>query len=235
MPKLTLVLGRKAMQAFDIEAPTIRIGREPGLEIVIDNPSVSREQAEIRLQGDGSWIVADLGSANGTFLNGKRIGSGHPLKAGDEIGIGKYSLLFEKEVEIAAPTAQPKSRTSAPDAAYSGTMQIKASEVEHLLQSSSKERQAHLTWEAGGQRGTHYLTDAPAVLIGMDDLCDVRVPKGPKHHMLVIRTGRGCEVRNLAMFGKMKVRGNVTRKTQLKDGDVVEMSGLKVTFVGDLG
>ena len=75
VPKLTLVVERTALKVYEIdpvEHPVIRVGREMGLEVVIDNVAVSRQQAELRLQ-DEQWFVRDLGSGNGTFLNGRRL------------------------------------------------------------------------------------------------------------------------------------------------------------------
>lgn len=115
-----------------------------------------------------------------------------------------------------------------------GTMHIKSHEVKELLQDSERKRRAHVTWESGGQRGTHYLSDAPAALFGTDDLCDVRVPKGPKHHLLVINKDKGCEARFLGAWGSMKVAGRSTKKAHLKDGDVVEAAGLKLAYVADI-
>ena len=71
-------------------------------------------------------------------------------------------------------------------------------------------------------------------MVGRSDLCDVRVPKGPKH--VLIRKGpTGSDVRNVSGWTKMKVNGNVTKKASLKDGDIIESAGLKMTFVDDLG
>jgi hypothetical protein len=234
MPQLTVVLGRKPVQVYNLEQTRVRIGREAGVDIVIDNPGVSRLHAELRKEGDG-WTVTDMGSSNGTFLNGQRISATQLIKAGDEIGLGKYSVLFEKALAAPAAASAPRPAAAAAVAETQGTMHIKAHEVTQLLNEASKQRRAHIVWESGGQKGTHHLADAPAVLVGTDDLCDVRVPKGPTHHLLIVRKDKGCEVRNLAMFGKMKVGGTVTKKSRLKDGDVVEMSGLKLTFVGELG
>jgi predicted component of type VI protein secretion system len=233
MPQLTVVLGRKPVQVYNLEQTRVRIGREAGVDIVIDNPGVSRLHAELRKEGDG-WTVTDMGSSNGTFLNGQKISATQLIKAGDEIGLGKYSVLFEKALAAPAVTGV-RPAIAAAGAEATGTMHIKAHEVTQLLNEASKQRRAHIVWEAGGQKGTHHLADAPAVLVGTDDLCDVRVPAGPKHHLLIIRKDKACEIRNLAMFGKMKVGGAVTRKARLKDGDVVEMSGVKLTFVGELG
>lgn len=235
MPKLTLLIGRKAMQVYDLDKETILIGREDDVDIVIDNPSVSRRHAQVRKEGTG-WVVEDLGSSNGTFLHGNKIAGPQPVKEGDEIGFGKFSVVFGKAVgdaveQVAAkPAAKP-----VPSDAGGGTMQIKSHEVKELLKDSERKRRAHLQWESGGRKGTHYFSDGPAVLFGTDELCDVRVPKGPKHHLLVVNTKDGCHVRNLAMFGTMKVGGRATKKATLKDGDVVQMSGLVINFVADIG
>lgn len=234
MPKLTLLIGRKAMQVYDLEKETILIGREDDVDIVIDNPSVSRKHAQIRKVGAG-WVVEDLGSSNGTFLHGQKITSAQPVKEGDEIGFGKFSVVFGKEVGdlVEQVAAKHAPKTVATDA-VGGTMQIKSHEVKELLKESERKRRAHLQWEAAGRKGTHYLSDAPAVLFGTDELCDVKVPAGPKHHLLVMNTKEGCEVRNLAMFGSMKVGGRTTKKAVLKDGDVVQMGGLVINFVADI-
>ena len=93
MPKLTLVLERRALKVYEIDRPVIRIGRQPELDIVIDNVAVSRQQAEIRLQGM-QWCVRDLDSRNGTLLNGRKLTGLEPLERGDEIAFGKFSLFF---------------------------------------------------------------------------------------------------------------------------------------------
>ena len=95
MPKLTLLLGRRTMQAYDFKQPSIVVGRDEGADVLIDNPSVSRRHAEIRL-GDNGWEVEDLGSSNGTFLRGHRIEGPQSIGLGDEIGFGKFSIVFGK-------------------------------------------------------------------------------------------------------------------------------------------
>ncbi len=233
MPKLTLLLGRKALQVFDLDQAAIVIGRDEEADIFIDNPSVSRRHAQIRQEGTG-WVVEDLGSANGTFLGGDKIQGAERLALGDEIGLGKFSIVFGKEVGDAegAPTAS----AAAPPVvgAAEGTMQIKSHEVKELLKDAERKRRAHVVWESGGRRGQHHLTEAPAALFGTSDLCDVRVPKGPKHHVLIVNRKSGCEVRNLHGWTKMKVGGRTTNLATLKDGDTVDVGGLRLTFVADI-
>jgi hypothetical protein len=235
MPKLTLLLGRRTMQVYDFKQPSIVIGRDDGVDVLIDNPSVSRRHAEIRLSDDG-WEVEDLGSSNGTFIGGTKIQGPHALGLGDEIGFGKFSIVFGKALgEGEQPKAAAQQVAKQPTmGGAQGTMHINPHEVRELLKDSDRKKRAHILWESGGQRGTHYLTDAPAVLIGTDELCDLQVPKAPKHHVLVISNDSGCDVRYLATFGSMTVRGRATKKARLRDGDVVEAGGLKLTFMDDV-
>lgn len=240
MPKLTLLLGRRVMQAYDFKQASIVVGRDEGADVLIDNPSVSRRHAEIRLDESG-WVVEDLGSSNGTYFQGQKIDGARSIGLGDEIGFGKFSIVFGKalgegEVPVAKPSPMsdspaPRQQPAAPAV---GTMHINPHEVKELLKDADRKKRKHFTWESGGERGTHYLTDQPAVLVGTDELCDIQVPRGPKHHVLLITVDDTCEVRYLAMFGSMTVKGRGTKRATLRDGDVVEAGGLKITFMDDV-
>jgi len=71
-----------------------RIGRDAGkVDVVLDHPAVSRVHAEVRVRSGQVWL-RDLGSSNGTFVNGERIHGRHQLKPGDKVDIGPYSLEF---------------------------------------------------------------------------------------------------------------------------------------------
>jgi Protein of unknown function (DUF3662)/FHA domain len=72
------------------------IGRSSGSDIVLDDPNVSRRHAEIRRVGDGYSLV-DLGSTNGTEVNGQRVGE-TSLMNGDVIGVGTTRLTFERRL-----------------------------------------------------------------------------------------------------------------------------------------
>jgi pSer/pThr/pTyr-binding forkhead associated (FHA) protein len=70
---------------------TVRIGREPGLELVIADDFVSTRHAQV-VPGSAGPVLEDLGSTNGTMLNGGRLGSPAALSAGDELSIGTVRM-----------------------------------------------------------------------------------------------------------------------------------------------
>ena len=72
------------------------------------------------------------------------------------------------------------------------------------------------------------------MLVGQSPLCDLRVPAGPKHHVLVLRNRTGYEVRNLSSWHRMRVNGAVVAQAPLKGGDVIETRGLRLTFFDEI-
>ena len=74
-----------------VDSEEITIGRDPSNDIFLDDITVSRKHAKLRKKS--SFIVEDLNSLNGTYLNANSI-SKSSLKNGDEVQIGKYRLTF---------------------------------------------------------------------------------------------------------------------------------------------
>ncbi|MFW5470718.1 FhaA domain-containing protein [Knoellia sp. CPCC 206435] len=72
------------------------LGRDDSADIILDDPGISRRHSEIRVTQDGPNTVAtirDLGSTNGTFVNGERITSEH-LESGDRVTVGRTSVTY---------------------------------------------------------------------------------------------------------------------------------------------
>ena len=81
--KLIVTEGALAGETYPLERDELVIGREPGVDLLIDLPGVSRRHARIFIQ-NAQYLVEDLGSSNGTFLNGERLEVPRRLKSGDQ-------------------------------------------------------------------------------------------------------------------------------------------------------
>ena len=76
----------------ELAAGEITIGRRPDCDVVVANSQVSRRHAHIT-GGAGAFVIADLGSTNGTYVNGVHV-TEHVLKDGDRIELGEVVLRF---------------------------------------------------------------------------------------------------------------------------------------------
>jgi len=110
--QLTVRQGPRTGQTFELSKPVVVIGREAGNDIVLEDPQVSRRHARLTQQGD-SYVVEDLGSTNGSFINGHRVMGSTPLNPGDKLGLGDTVVLEVQggsgaaETVVGAPVAQP--------------------------------------------------------------------------------------------------------------------------------
>lgn len=84
--------GGREGESFLLERDEVRVGRRPECEVFLDDITVSRDHARLRRAADG-WVLEDLGSLNGTYVNRMRIDSIR-LQDTDELQIGKYRLIF---------------------------------------------------------------------------------------------------------------------------------------------
>jgi hypothetical protein len=84
--------GGRTGETFSPQGERTTIGRSPDCGVFLDDVTVSRRHAAL-VQRDRGWMIEDLGSLNGTFVNRRRVEAA-PLEDGDEIQIGKYRLTF---------------------------------------------------------------------------------------------------------------------------------------------
>jgi hypothetical protein len=74
---------------------TVVIGRSRGCDVVVGEPTVSRRHLELRAI-EGAWVAVDLGSTNGTWLLGRRVGRARVV-AGDELTLGDCAVLLTRD------------------------------------------------------------------------------------------------------------------------------------------
>ncbi|MEY4361676.1 MAG: hypothetical protein RL391_982 [Actinomycetota bacterium] len=90
------VLAVPGGQVLRIGEQPIIIGRQPDCDIVFDDPNISRRHAEVRVAA-GEYTISDLGSTNGTKVNGVAVSLARALRDGDIITLGSNSIRFESK------------------------------------------------------------------------------------------------------------------------------------------
>lgn len=109
MLKLMVIEGNASGQQIPVDDELIigRTGSEDGR--LADDPELSRQHARFIRQGD-AWVIEDLGSMNGTFVNGNRLAAPHRLSDGDQIEVGGTRMV----TQLSAPPPSPEPEASGP-------------------------------------------------------------------------------------------------------------------------
>ncbi len=113
--KLRLSLMGRPVRNYTFEKPVISVGRDPGADVYVDNPGVSRDHFRLERTAEGEYQVVDLGSANGTFVNDQMVNTAL-VHNNDVIRFGKYTLWVGYEAdrrssERGRPVVSPMSDT----------------------------------------------------------------------------------------------------------------------------
>lgn len=169
MASLFVVRGRDQGKHFQLSDPLYRIGRDSGSDIQLFDSEASRSHAEIRVSAEGHCNLADLGSSNGTLVNGHRVVQ-CALNSGDRIEIGGTLMIYTR-------TGQPRALEAAHGVDIVRTSQEDADAsriISSLSQSGSDSKiikEVRRKSEADRSLEVMYLT---AIAVGRtDDLTEV--------------------------------------------------------------
>lgn len=101
--------------SFILEGDQLTVGRDATNEIVINDAEISRRHARLTFQG-GKYVLEDLGSTNGTFVNGQRLAGPRVLKAGEVVQFGEQIMLvFEvSSIDAGATMVSPRAAAAVP-------------------------------------------------------------------------------------------------------------------------
>ena len=117
--------------SFTLEGDQIDIGRDSTNELVINDAEISRRHARLTFQG-GKYVLEDLGSTNGTFVNGQRLAGPRVLKAGEVVSFGEQIVMVFDATHFDAGATVVSPRASAVPAASRPVMAPPPAPVEYV-------------------------------------------------------------------------------------------------------
>ncbi|HEY4647927.1 MAG TPA: FHA domain-containing protein, partial [Gemmatimonadales bacterium] len=123
LASLLLRSGELKGRRLPIKVPVANIGRGDYNDVVIADPSVSTMHAKLQRR-DAVWILTDLGSTNGTFVEGERLNGEMPLSPGTTLKFGDVAALFEPLDDLVRPERRDRTqmmeRITVPDPVAAG-------------------------------------------------------------------------------------------------------------------
>jgi pSer/pThr/pTyr-binding forkhead associated (FHA) protein len=122
--RMVMRSGPSVGKVYPLDKPEMFVGRDLSNDIVINDPEISRRHARLFNQGN-TYVLEDLGSTNGSFVNGQRLMGPNVLRPGDMITFGeRMSLVFEssdfdQDATMVNPSARPSYSDQGPAQVYS--------------------------------------------------------------------------------------------------------------------
>jgi len=226
MPEIVVKFNEKVIERVVTEKKRISIGRTKDNDIILENRGVSRKHAQIEFN-DENAIIIDNESLNGTFVNNRRI-SEEMLRDDDTITIGKYALEYRTQVDK-------------PDIAgeMDGTMVLKTKQQKQMMDNDRMERQ--IVSRVGGSvvMGldntdiSQFRLDRDVVTIGKAKFVHIKA-KGFRLSGIqakIVQENNEFYLVNLGRSGKTKLNGEIVDRTQLKNGDIIQVGKSTYRFI----
>lgn len=236
MPTLTLRQEEADLKAYPLAEGLTKIGRLPDNDIVINFPGASSHHASV-FRADGRFILEDLQSTNGTFVNGQRV-SRCTLRHGDVIGIGTYQLAFS-EVHEAAATPSPE---GAATLNQGETVFLDPQQHHRVLTIIRNGEERAAAADATGPLGAlrvlggsadrpEYVLQSHTSLIGKATGSLIRLRGWFKPGVAVAITRNRTGYVATRLGGRLRVNGETMNgRYDLKTGDVLSVGGLTLQF-----
>lgn len=245
MAKLYLKFEQAVLKEFALTQGVVTIGRLPDNLIQVDNLAVSGHHAKIYWDMD-HYALEDNNSLNGTFVNNRRI-SKVVLKDGDEILIGKHTVLFKGHEDAAHPgadlavpmvptleaTVVLDTRKAKEMLAHQPTTPAGGAPAAAVAPAPAKERTGVFRILAGKTDQSEYVLAGKLTVVGKSDMASIRLKGWFAPKVAAVINHREGKYYIAASEKKYKVKINdalIAGQHELKDGDVVAIAGVSMSF-----
>lgn len=202
MPQLIVSITGSARRTIDLFKPATTLGRRSDNDIVLPERSVSGHHCVFEHRGDDPWVVQDLGSRNGTFVNSQRIHR-HQLRDGDVVTVAGTAIGF-----VAAPAA-------------SGARRADPAGGEAAHPEAGGQR-ARLQLLNGASAGAEVALDKAVTTFGESGLAVIAVSSRRTGYFVACLDSTVRPLLNAKPIGFGAVA--------LKDADVIELAGTLLRF-----
>ena len=221
-PKVILKFNESILKEIGITQPEFTIGRRPDNDLIIDHAAVSGRHARI-VQVQSVFFLEDVGSTNGTFVNDRRIDR-RQLQDTDVVTIGKHRLIFRDEGNNGSPSDQPKFND------LNSTMVMTGPK----LRESRTERKVGVVQVISGRTDRkEYKLTKRLTIIGSQDQATIKLTGYfvPKIAAMIGRRGEGYFISTSEEVKIIHVNNKAVKgQADLKDGDLLELKGVKMYF-----
>jgi pSer/pThr/pTyr-binding forkhead associated (FHA) protein len=219
MPKLIVSIDGVVVKEVQVTKDRSTIGRRPYNDIVIDNLAVSGEHAVIYLTS-GQAVLEDLGSTNGTFINGKAVKK-QQLAHDDTIEVGKYKIKFLDGEGASAPASLPATPEPAAAAIEPVSPSLEA-ETAPAAEPMAVDR-PRVRVLTGSATGREMMLTKVVTTIGKPGLSVASI----------IRKPHGCELSHVEGDTIATVNGVSVEQAPLplKNHDQIELGGIRLEFL----
>lgn len=221
MLRFTVYHNDVSVKTYELDRQSISIGRLPENDISIASMSISRRHVKLELDAGNHYVLTDLNSLNGVFLNNKKV-SRATLTNGDRLSLGKYSILFEDvrfEEDTQAIRAtrlqQLSGNTTRPDTGRSSSTKAEKDDTATTQVPVLIETNKHVI----------YKLDKPMMSIGSSEKDDIFVEGFliANAHVMIERDGDGTVLHANKLMGRFKINGRKTNKCALRHKDRIEI------------
>lgn len=229
MSFLRVYSGDALRDTIELTSDRFTIGRSKDNDLVLDSSGVSSHHATI-VREDETYFVEDNNSTNGVFVNKARVQRSE-LKYWDEIQVYDYVLKFMALSGLAGdrdPSAPEAGAATEEDK----TVVVDLSDDDRREKLRSKKKTARVVVFGRGGSGDVVSFQGPALRIGKSKACDIRTG-GWFAPAVAAELERGADAYylNPGPRGKVILNGaKVTERTEINDGDQIEVRGLRLAF-----
>jgi pSer/pThr/pTyr-binding forkhead associated (FHA) protein len=250
MAKLYLKFEQAVLKEFSLAQGVVTIGRLPDNLIQVDNLAVSGHHAKVYWDAD-HYVLEDNNSLNGTFVNNRRI-SKAVLKDGDEVLVGKHTIVFKEErKEDASSKAPTVEKTVAMVPTLEATVVLDTRKAKEMLARQAatpatpgpaaaappppppRERTGVLTVMSGKTDQAQYTLTGKLTVIGKSDMASIRLKGWFAPKVAAVINHRDAKYFIAASEKNVKVKVNdeiIAGQHELAEGDVVQVHKVKMTF-----